>query len=168
MKQIAMRNGGAALVDDADYDRLAGRAWRQTMLKGKQTQYACCLEYEGHGEKNRKPKMVYMHRLILGACAGEQVDHVDHDGLNNQRSNLRLCTQSENNANGRKRRGCSSRYKGVTWRKDTLKWQAQAWWGGVRHSLGSYVSEQDAALAYNRFAGSHYGDGTFTLLNEVI
>ena len=163
MKEIPLRNGGVALVDDADYDLVVGYAWRRNVMKNKRTQYACCLRYE----KPRHAVMLYMHRIIAGALTGEQIDHIDHDGLNNQRSNLRVCTQSENNANGRKRQGCSSQYKGVTWRKDTEKWQAQAWWNGQRHSIGCFESERDAALAYNQFAATNYGDGTFILLNEV-
>ena len=145
MKQIKLTNGGFAIVDGADYERLNQWNWRKLHQKGKSA-YAMRCEYNS-GEVT----CYYMHREVIGAVDGEMVDHIDHDGLNNQRENLRLCTQSQNNLNGRKRRGCSSEYKGVTWRKDTKKWQAQAWLDGKRNALGCYDLEADAAQAYNWF-----------------
>ncbi len=105
-----------------------------------------------------------MHRQIMGAPAGMVVDHVNHKTLDNQRENLRVCTQSQNNANQRKTRG-ASRFKGVAWHKRTGKWHARIGKNGRRHHLGCFNNEALAAQAYNAAALEHFGE--FALLNEV-
>jgi len=161
MKQIPITGGAVVLCDDEDYAKLIRFRWRRTYFKNKHTQYAMAyVRNEG-----KYSGCVYMHRLLTDAGKGQQVDHIDGNGLNNQKANLRLCSQSQNNVNGRKRAGSSSQHKGVTWRKDTGKWQAQAWANGKRYSLGCYQSEERAALAYNRFMVDQFGE--FVRQNDV-
>lgn len=94
-----------------------------------------------------------MHVLIFGR-SGKDIDHKDGDGLNNRRSNLRLASRSQNNANAHKRSGTSSRYKGVHFHSQSKKWSAQI---RKRH-LGQFREEFDAAQAYNFAAQEDYGE----------
>lgn len=97
-----------------------------------------------------KRSPVYMHREILKTDA--IVDHADGNGLNNVRENLRIADKSKNAMNSCKRGGCSSKYKGVYFRKDRNKWQAYINLEGKRTSLGCYDTEIEAAMAYNKSA----------------
>jgi hypothetical protein len=86
------------------------------------------------------------------------VDHIDRNPLNNTRSNLRPATNSQNQANRRQSVRKTSRYKGVFWRKDAGKWQAWIRRNRIGRSLGFYLSETEAALAYDRAAVEEWGE----------
>ena len=156
MKIVSLLNyNGYALVDDEDYALVSKYHW-SLFIVGRVEYCRAYMPETG--------KRVLMHRLILNPPDRSQVDHIDHDGLNNQRCNLRICTHSQNVRNGRKHRTrsgkvCTSTFKGVLWNGSS--WIAQA------HGtyLGSFDSEADAAKAYNDFARKHYGE--FAMLNEL-
>jgi len=93
-----------------------------------------------------------MHRRIINAPKGLFVDHIDGNGLNNRKSNLRLCTPAQNARNRRPDRSCLSKYKGVTWGKLQKKWLATICKAGEKQHLGSFDNETDAAIAYDRTA----------------
>lgn len=107
-----------------------------------------------------RSKVLSMHTLITG---WPEVDHKDHDGLNNQRSNLRPATRPQNNANSRKRAGTSSWFKGVCWEKRRLRWQAQIMVDGRTRFLGYFDDEFEAAEAYDAAALWEWGE--FACLN---
>ena len=148
MKKIALTQNKFALVDDDNYDWLNRRRWYAHHGQGD-VFYAI-----RHTPRiNGKRETVWMHRLILGLVArDEQVDHRDRNGINNQRANLRICTRSQNNQNGRKRKGSHSQYKGVYWHRRNRRWCAQIGINGRIIYLGSFHSEREAALAYNEAA----------------
>ena len=156
MKTIPLTKGQVALVDDEDYPELAKHKWYA--LKPYCTYYAARRVASVNG---RRP-LVYMHRVILGAKPGEQCDHLNWNGVDNRRANLRLCTQSQNNQNKPKRRG-SSRYLGVEWDTRRDKWAARIRGGGTRRWLGYFHNEDDAAKAYDRAARELFGE--FACLN---
>jgi hypothetical protein len=120
----------------------------------------------GHekGTPGASRRRVYMHRLIMGARPGSEIDHRDGNGLNNTKSNLRFCTHSQNKANTHVASGVS-RYKGVTWDKSRGVWQAWISVGDRTKWLGRFATEAEAASAYNTAAVHHYGE--FAHLNEV-
>lgn len=153
--------GRVALVDDADYDLVMAYRWniRETLRPGRRTYgpYA-----EAYARRDGRATKVQMHGLITGWL---MVDHKDHDGLNNQRSNLRPATTAQNNHNQRPRIGHSSQYKGVTWHKKIRKWQATIKIGGKCRYLGVFAVEQEAARAYNAAALEAYGE--YAHLNDV-
>lgn len=157
MKEIPLSQGKVALVDDEDYALVAPWKWSYFYHPRCHTGYAYRM---GSGNKG-----VFMHRLILGAISGQDVDHRNHDGTDNRRDNLRLCTRSENNANARPRTGHTSVYKGVSLFRDHVRWRAQAQAYGVNYHLGLFGTEQEAARAYNAFATEHWG--IFARLNDV-
>lgn len=93
-----------------------------------------------------------MHRVIMGALVGEEVDHIDGDGLNNQRKNLRICSSSENKRNTRFRSNNTSGYRGVSWNIAAKKWQSTIGHNGRRRHLGYFDSKEEAAIEYDKMA----------------
>lgn len=155
MKEISLSQGKFALVDDADYEKISRFKWYTK--RGQNTFYACRDYWDGRRHKVR------MHRSILGLKKGDgkEVDHIDGNGLNNQKANLRPCTHSQNLQNRQKKSGCSSKYKGVYWNKRDKRWQAYI----QGQYLGQFKVEVQAAVAYNLAAMQHFGD--FARLNVV-
>ena len=153
-KSIPLTQGHAALVDDADYDDLARYSWH--IIRGKYTVYAAAYDRETGGT-------LYMHRLLTGAQAGQDVDHVNHNGLDNRRDNLRVGTRQQNMRNRRPNRNTSSKYKGVCRYKG--KWVAGFYIDKRRIHLGTFATEEEAAIAYNEAARAHFGE--FARLNRV-
>ena len=111
----------------------------------------------------RKYTYVYMHRLIMGLGFGDglQVDHINGDGTDNRRSNLRISTQQQNQMNKRMK----TKYKGICFHKPTKTWGARIWINRKKISLGYHKTPEKAALAYNKVAKELFGD--FALLNKV-
>lgn len=107
---------------------------------------------------------VLMHRRVMAVPAGVQVDHHNHDGLDNQRLNLRPVNNTQNQANARSLSG-TSKYKGVYWDKSRQLWRAKVVSEGVSRCLGRFELEVDAAVAYNRKALELWGE--FAFLNNV-
>ena len=106
-----------------------------------------------------------MHRELLPVPPGFETDHIDGNGLNNQKDNLRISTRSQNAANSKIRVGGSSEFKGVAWNKRCRKWRATI---GVERQvkhLGLFKIEEKAALAYNTAALKYFGE--FARLNIV-
>lgn len=148
MKRIPLTQGLVALVDDTDFDWLNEIKW--TGNRKKYTSYAVT-------------KHTKMHRVILNAPDGLEVDHIDGNGLNNQRSNLRLCTHRENQRNRPKNKNNKSGYKGVFWNSRANKWRV-----GIRVDrkdifLGTFFCLIKAAKAYDEAAIKYFGE--FAYLN---
>ena len=148
MKLIPLSRGLFAKVDDADFAELSRFKW--SAVKTKAGFYAVRTE-RGFEAIGRKRRCILMHRVLTQPQGRQVVDHQDRDTLNNQRSNLRVCSQSENMLNAPSHRDSVSRFKGVSLHKGTGKWAAQ-----FRHrKLGLYPTEEAAAAAYNRAALEH-------------
>lgn len=154
---IPLSSGNHCLVDIGDMYKLASYNWYEKKERRRKTNYVIAWF----------PKLqakTLMHRFILDAKQGEQVDHKDHDGLNNQRSNIRVCTHAENLRNQKKMR-CKkaapfeSKYKGVSWHNIGKKWRARL---NNKH-LGLFKLEIDAAKAWDAAAKQEYGE--FGLFN---
>lgn len=152
MKQIELTQGKFALVDDEDFEYLNQYKW--FAAKQKYTYYA----YRNSPRINGKQHKIIMHRVIMKLDSNDLiVDHKDHDGLNNVKSNLRLCNNSQNGANRIKSVGFSSKYKGVSWHKIKMKWQCKITFSHKRLFLGYFKTEIEAAISYNNAAISHFG-----------
>ena len=160
MKEIPLTRGHVALIDDADYEELSRYKWRVLSAhSGRFYAVRSTTVIEG------RQRIIYMHRQILGVGPDEQVDHRSQATLDNQRTNIRKCTRSQNAVNSRKKRGCTSRFKGVHFHKTARKWCARIKKDGVRQHLGLFTDERDAARAYNVAAFEAFGE--FALLNEL-
>lgn len=159
MKHIELSRGQVTVVDDADYVWLSPLAW---FASPTLTQwYARTNVRLDSGRATTRT----MHRMILEPTKGLQIDHIDGDGLNNTRSNLRLVTQSQNLQNMRVVRKHTSRYKGVYQPKGETKWFVAIRTGGRQIYLGRFAIEEEAAEAYNASALEHFGE--FARLNDV-
>lgn len=134
-----------ALYDTEDHDLIKGHLWCVDAKRGRS--YAI----RAIGPKKAR-RFVYMHRAVVKADDGLDVDHVNQsDGTDNRKNNLRVATRSQNNMNQRPKQG-ASRFKGVHWHKQAGKWHAQIRFEGKRKSLGIFANEEDAARAYDRAA----------------
>lgn len=149
--KIPLTSGKYAIVDADMYEYLM--KWKWHVKNGR---YAVRRD-----QKTRK--FVYMHRVIARTPDGLETDHIDGDGLNNRRANLRHCTHQQNGWNQRQKRRKYSRFQGVSW-KDK-RWIAQITVNGKVITLGTYTAEEDAAEAYNVNATYHFGE--FAHLNVV-
>lgn len=154
--EIPLTKGKKAVVDSADYERLAQYVW---------TYSPCGYAVRGTGRGKYKRRIILMHREIMGLSGGYPlVDHRDRDGLNNRKANLRIATKSQNQMNAAKPKrkdGCSSQYKGVSFDKRTGKWTSYIKLHGKKKSLGYFLDESVAAAAYNSAAMEIYGDFAF-------
>jgi len=158
MREIPLTQGYVALVDDEDYEELTKHKWYAEV--DNHTVYALRNE---HIVGTRRHNTIRMHRFLLGVTGESKVDHQDGNGLNNQRSNIRVATLSQNNSNRRKKTGTSSKYKGVHWDKARKKWSAKVHVGDKYYCLGRFTDESEAALAYDIEAKKHFGQ--FACLN---
>jgi hypothetical protein len=154
MKEISLTQGKVVLVDDEDYEELNKYKWSAFRdSKGLGTYYAIL-----HIWVNGVRTPVRMHRIIVGAKPSEQVDHRDGDGLNDQRNNLRTCTNSQNQHNRRLQKNNTTGFKGVYLHKPTKQWVSYIRLDGKLHYLGLYATPRDAAHAYDRAAKEMHGD----------
>jgi hypothetical protein len=159
MAELLLAAGHIALVDDVDFELIAPYKWHRRT--GWSTSYV--------GTAIKLPTgrfgTLYLHRLITNAQPGEVVDHRNHDGLDNRRVNLRLCSATQNNGNMRRPVTNTSGYKGVNWVPSRGYWRAEIHKCRRKHFLGSFSNPEDAARAYNTAALELFGE--FALLNEV-
>ncbi len=139
MKKIPLTRGYVALVDDHDFEHLSRYKWY--VLKVRNTQYAV----RNKAKHEPKPTTRCMHRDIMEPQKGLDVDHMNGDGLDNRRRNLRVVTRAENNKNlGIDRRNTSG-VRGVGWCAQRKKWHARIGVGGRLVNLGFYRSLHTAA-----------------------
>ena len=142
-----------AIVDAEDYDRLSKYRW--CTVKGSRTCYAKTFHLSG--------AILSMHRMVANAPKGLFVDHINHNGLDNRRRNLRVCTYIENQRNKRPKPGCTSEYKGVHWCKGRNKFRANIYLNRKAIHLGYFKNEIEAARAYDKKAKELFGE--FAYLN---
>lgn len=159
MKEIPLTQGLVALVDDEDYAELSQHRWCAMHLKPDAV-YAGRMIPTPEGP--RRQRQVAMHRVLLGGPASH-IDHIDGNGLNNQRANLRPATLAQNQYNKRSLGGRSA-FKGVHWQQGA--WVARISKNGVRLHLGRFPTEVEAALAYDQAAREHHGE--FARLNNPL
>lgn len=144
---IELQDGVVAMVDAADRDLVAGFKWQ--------------LRTDGYVAAWHGRMMLMLHRLVVGAAPDELIDHRNMDPLDNRSGNLRVATKAQNAANrnaDRRKRGKTSRYKGVSWKSDRGYWVAHAHIDGKTRYLGSFAVEDDAARAYNVAAIEAWGE----------
>ncbi len=154
-RRIPLTRGKFAIVDPDDYERLNAHKWHA--VKSKNTFYAWRVVRIG---KARKPVVIRMHRQVMETPDGLFVDHINHNGLDNRKVNLRPATCAENNRNRRKSSSKKflSRFKGVGWNRDQRKWSARILFNRKQIFIGYFVDEIEAAKAYDEAAKKYFGE----------
>jgi hypothetical protein len=149
--KIPLTHGKFAKVDSQDYIWLSQFRWH-CKINSNATYAVRTITVAGES------KRIYMHRLIMNTPPHLVCDHINHDGLDNRRANLRNCTIKQNNANARSAKGASSEYKGVTYSKRKKKWAAHIKKDGRQFNLGCFNDEVEAAKVYDAAAKKLHGE----------
>ncbi|MBL0320674.1 MAG: HNH endonuclease [Alphaproteobacteria bacterium] len=142
-KEITLSKGFVCIVDDDDYEYLSQYRWHS--MKGKVRVYA---------SRSYKRSQIIMHRELMNPPIGFVVDHINGNTLDNRRSNLRICTHSQNNVNVKQKN--KTGYKGV--KLENGKWVAR-----IQITIGTFASAEEAARAYDKASKSLHGE--FAALN---
>jgi hypothetical protein len=145
-KEIQLTNGKKAVVDDEDYEVLNKHTWHYS------GGYAVRLIKKSGG------KSILMHREIMNTPDGMETDHIDHNGLNNCKNNLRICNQHQNQANSKLRIDNTSGFKGVNFKKSQKSWQANIKCNGKKIFIGSFLTPGEASFAYEKTALELFGE----------
>ncbi len=159
-RRIPLTQGQYAIVDPDDYERLSKYKWYAS--KGGSTFYAARCVWD---PVNKKKRTIKMHREIINPPYPLVVDHINHNGLDNRKANLRPATKSQNCINKPyiKQKDAHSKYHGVTWQKSINKWQTQIRADGIHKIIGYFNDEIKAAKAYDKAAKKYHKE--FAVLN---
>ena len=157
--EIKLSNGMIAICDVNDYHEIKHFKW-YAHRRGN-TYYASATRTI-HGVR----KMIHMHRMIMSPIPeGKEIDHIDGNGLNNTRENLRFVTHQQNCMNTRIHKQKSSKYKGVYWCKGKKKYLVKIWVNKKGIHLGYFHDEKEAAKKYNQVVYELFGNLAY--LNEI-
>lgn len=151
MKEIVLTQGKVALVDDEDYLELSKFKWYTVKTAG--LFYAVRHSHMISGMRHT----IFMHREILAFPKGMETDHINGNGLDNRRENLRIVTTRENQQNRHTHK--SSKYPGVDWKAKSNKWRSRIQIDNKSQHLGYFNDEKSAAQAYTRVANWITRDG---------
>lgn len=150
MRYIALTRGYRAIVDDSDFAELSKWKW-SALICGNRI-------YARRGEEREGIyRGILMHRQILNVPRDFETDHINHNGLDNRRSNLRIANKSQNQANRRVNKNSPSGYKGVQFEKKKGKFRVQIQVNKVRRFLGYFDSAEEAAQIYTKAANDGFG-----------
>ena len=157
--QIPLKQGQFAIIDNEDFNLVKDYKWH--LKKERYTYYVRANIRLSSG----KYKMIRLHRLILNLSNSEICDHINGNGLDNRKINIRIATHAQNNANRKKAQKKSSKYKGVCWNKERNLWQANIYLDQKTINLGCFANEEEAAKVYNSSAVKLFG--AFAKLNII-
>ena len=156
---LVMTKGYCALISQQDASFVGQWNWSTLILVGGKLRAVRRTNADG--------KTYYMHRELMSPTGSAVVDHINADGIDNRRQNLRVCSNAENvRWQKPQRRKMSSRFKGVSYDRSRRLWQSYVTVDGKRTHLGRFVSEEAAARAYDRGAEARHGE--FALTNKKL
>jgi len=148
MKEIRLTQGKVALVDDVDFEEISKYKWYPL---NSQLNHVCAFTCI-------KNKVNYMHRMIINAPIGTMVDHINGNPLDNQRANLRLCTNAQNQQNRKTKGKGKSDFRGLSFRKKWNTWEIHVRVNGRQTYIGSSKNEIEAAKLYDIAAIKFHGE----------
>jgi hypothetical protein len=158
VKKLKLSQNEYALVDNEDFEKVSKFKWS--------------FDPKGYAFRNTDKsvprnlrRIIYLHREILDAQKGQYCDHINHNKLDNRRSNLRICTNAQNIQNRKIGKNNTNGYKGIQWHTQDKLWQASITVNKKRISLGYWKTAKLAALAYNEGAKKYHGE--YALLNKI-
>lgn len=156
MKEIKLTQNQIALIDDDDLEKVSNHNWYSHKRTNK-----------FYAESTINKKHIHLHRFILGVNDSNIIiDHIDGNSLNNQKSNLRLCSFAENQMNKKPYKNAPiSNIKGISFISATKKWRAQIQSSKKKIYIGVFDDYKNAALAYNNKAIELHGN--FANLNKI-
>lgn len=142
-----------AIIDREDFNKVKNLKWH--------------LSHYGYIVSSyERGKSLWLHRVLLGLGRNDpEVDHKNRNTLDNRKANLRLATSSQNSQNMAIGRSNTSGYKGVSWHKQSQKWESYLDLNCKRIHLGMFDSKKDAAMAYNAGAKKNFGE--FARINII-
>jgi hypothetical protein len=158
MRKIQLTKGFVALVDDEDFEYL--NQWKWNAQIGTHTWYAV----RNYGKRPNRKKL-WMHKVIMNTPNKIETDHINNNGLDNRKENLRKCKKEENQWNIPKRKNNTSGFIGVYPNMTKKKFISKIQFGKIRIHLGSYNTIEEAAYAYDKAAIKYHGN--FAKLNGV-
>jgi hypothetical protein len=147
MKIIPLTKGQFAVIDDEDFEQISAHKWSAQWVAGSKSYRAI---------RKQNGKSILMHREIMHAEPGIEVDHRFHRTLDNRKSQLRLCSHQQNKRNSRVHRNNASGFKGVD--KFKKRWRARIRIEGKAVCLGFFDSPRLAAFAYDTAASASFGE----------
>lgn len=136
--ELALKNEKVVFIDEEDHDKIKHLSW---IYDGSYVVHSSWI--------NHRSIKLYLHRFIMEAKAGQIVDHINRNKLDNRRANLRFVTKSQNNRNANKRIDSTQPFRGIEL-KPSGKWAAKISRGGVSYHLGLYETAEQASLAYQK------------------
>jgi hypothetical protein len=155
---VPLTQGYEAIIDAADVHLVEGVSWHAAVVRRRdKSVWRVYAQWRGRG-KNGCSSSVYLHRVIAGTPDHMMTDHVNGNGLDNRRANLRHATNADNQHNSKKANNNTSGIKGVYWEKTRGKWRAQIKVSGRRWQLGYFTNIEDAAAAYAEASARLHGD----------
>ncbi|MHB1641795.1 MAG: AP2 domain-containing protein [Acidithiobacillus sp.] len=154
MIEIPLTQNQIALIDDEDFELVSRHKWCAAWSPKTKSFYAKTTIRKPDG----KETTLRMHRLVMNAQPGMDVDHIYHLTLDNRKSELRVCTRTQNRNNSGKQVNNTSGYKGVSWHKRDQKWTANIRFGGKKKHLGNFPTPEDAHGAYCRASAELHGE----------
>ena len=156
---IKLTQGKYAIIDSEDFERINKHKWYT--FYDNWNWYAV----RNIRKVNGKRTMQRMHRVIMNCPEGLEIDHRNHDTLDNRKCNLRICTHAQNHYNKKSQKGIS-KFKGVSWHKRHKKWAAYIGLNNKDIYLGLFINEIDAAKAYDKKAKELFGDFAYLNFNK--
>lgn len=152
MTKIELNSEECVLVDDQDFTWLSQWKWSRSGPKNGR----------GYATATINGKRVYMHRLLLNASKGDQVDHINNNSLDNRKENLRICNKQQNSANTKTPSTNSSGLKGASFNRRRNRWESRIGVNGKYLYLGRFKTKQEAAMAYDKAAYENFGEFAMT------
>lgn len=157
VKEIELTQDKVALVDDSDYEKLNNVKWHAHCQLKKNNRQTCYAERVTIDPTSKKRTTHHMHRVIMKPSSNQVVDHINGDGLDNRKENLRVVTNRVNLLNRHHEK--SSKYPGLCWDKSLNTWKIHLTVNGKQKYIGCGKDEDKAFEKYKKAVKKYHGEG---------